>query len=110
MKNLNFGIYCVYDSKSEEYGVPFVSPNDVLAKRTICTELMGTSDVIIKDLSLVEIAQYNTDTAVIQPYVDPNGATNYVCVALGDELLSEVLDYREIINKARKEVEKENKA
>lgn len=110
MKNGFFGVYVILDLKSEEYGVPFVAPNDVLAKRSICTELLGVSDVIISDLRLLEIAQYNSETAMIESYHgDTIDKPNFYTVADGDDLLNEVCAYRDIIRTAKNEVEKENK-
>lgn len=101
MKNINFGCFVVKDIKSEEFGVPFFSPSVEVAKRSICADLIRTTDIIINDLRLFEIAQYDTESASISSY------DNYVVVADGDELVKTVNEFRDILSKAKEEIEKE---
>lgn len=83
MEKLN--LYCVYDTKAEIYGTPFVARNSVIARR-LFTQLLGDKNLpycqAIPDYCLVHIGSYCDTTAHIDP-ITPQ------IVATGSQILLE---------------------
>lgn len=101
---MNFGIFIIFDKSSEEYGLPFVQPTIKALKRNCAIDLLHTSDLIIKDLQVFEVGQYDRQNGVIETY----GKQEYIPVLSGEEILQEVKECRNILETAFEEVEKED--
>lgn len=101
---MNFGIFIIFDKASEEYGLPFVQPTIKSLKRNVAIEMLHASDLIIKDLQVFEVGQYDRQNGVIESY----GKQEYIPVLNGEEILQEVKECRNILETAFEEVEKED--
>lgn len=101
---MNFGIFIILDKASEQYGLPFVQPTVRALKRNIAIDMIDASDLILKDLQVFEVGQYDQHEGVIETY----GKQEYIPVLSGEEILQEVKDCRKIIDTMKEQVIDEN--
>ncbi len=63
MSKLN--LYCLYDSASSQYGLPFTAFNDLVAKRQTCITLSSLPIDYWKDFQLFLVGTYDSDEGQI---------------------------------------------
>ncbi len=63
MSKLN--LYCLYDSASSQYGLPFTAFNDLVAKRQCCITLSSLPIDYWKDFQVFLVGTYDCDEGQI---------------------------------------------
>lgn len=101
---INYGIYVLYDSMSEAYGLPFVAPNKEVALRNCVSSFLSVDENALRDFKLFEIGQFDIEAGEVDGY--PTGSS--ILVYDSDVILKKIIETRknlEIVqNQAWKEL------
>lgn len=65
---MNYGVYVVYDGATEQYGLPFVAENKEAAIRECVSTFLTVDDVVLTDMSIFEIGEYEPVKGIITGY------------------------------------------
>lgn len=87
---MNYGVYSVYDCATEQYGLPFVANNKEEAIRECVSTFLGVDDVVLTDMSIFEIGEYNPVDGIITGY--PADSRFKVCDS--DTLIKKITQVR----------------
>lgn len=74
---MNYGVYVVYDASTEQYGLPFVADNKEAAIRECVSTFLTVDDVVLTDMSIFEIGEYEPVKGIITGY--PTDSRFLVC-------------------------------
>ncbi len=100
---INYGIYVLYDSMSEAYGLPFVAPNKEVALRNSVSAFLSVDENALRDFKLYEIGQFDIEAGEVYGY--PTGSS--VLVYDSDEILKKIIETRKTIEEAQDKAWKE---
>lgn len=100
---INYGIYVLYDSMSEAYGLPFVAPNKEVALRNSVSAFLSVDENALRDFKLFEIGQFDIEAGEVDGY--PTGSS--ILVYDSDDILKKIIETRKTIEQARDEAWKE---
>lgn len=100
---INYGIYVLYDSMSEAYGLPFVAPNKEVALRNSVSAFLSVDDNALRDFKLFEIGQFDIESGEVDGY--PTGSS--ILVYDSDVILKKIIETRKTIEQARDDAWKE---
>lgn len=95
----NYGVYSVYDGATEQYGLPFVAENKEAAIREFVSTFLGVDDVVLTDMSIFEIGEYNPVDGIITGY--PSDSRFKVCDS--DILIKKITQVRVDLDALKKE-------
>ena len=100
---INYGIYVLYDSMSEAYGLPFVAPNKEVALRNSVSAFLSVDENALRDFKLFEIGQYDIESGEVDGY--PTGSS--ILVYDSDEILKKIIETRKTIEEVQNQAWKE---
>lgn len=94
---MNYGVYVVYDDATEQYGIPFVAESiDAAIRECVCT-FMSVDDVVLSDMRIFEIGEYEPVKGIITGYsID---SRYFVCDS--DTLIKRVNQARSYLERVR---------
>ncbi len=101
---VNCGVYSIYDETLEQFGFPFIAENDSQVLRKCASDFILYDDVVLSDIKVFEIGQFDPKTGKIDGYSQP-----YYLSCTGSDILAKIKSYRIKINEAeelaRKDIE-----
>lgn len=100
---INYGIYVLYDSMSEAYGLPFVAPNKETALRNSVSAFLSVDENALRDFKLFEIGQFDIEAGEVDGY--PTGSS--LLVYDSDEILKKIIETRKTIEEVQNQAWKE---
>ncbi len=100
---INYGIYVLYDSMSEAYGLPFVAPNKEVALRNSVSAFLSVDENALRDFKLFEIGQFDIEAGEVDGY--PTGSS--ILVYDSDEILKKIIETRKTIEEVQNQAWKE---
>lgn len=100
---INYGIYVLYDSMSEAYGLPFVAPNKEVALRNSVSAFLSVDENALRDFKLYEIGQFDIEAGEVDGY--PTGTS--ILVYDSDEILKKIIETRKTIEDVQNQAWKE---
>lgn len=96
---MNYGVYVVFDSATEKYGLPFVANNKEEAIRECVSTFLNVDDVVLTDMSIFEIGEFNPVDGIITGY--PKDSHFLVCGS--DVLIKKITQVRADLDALKKE-------
>lgn len=95
----NYGVYCVFDGATQQYGLPFVASNKEEAIRECVSTFLTVDDVVLTDIKVFEIGEYEPVKGIITGY--PVDSRFMVCDS--DTLVKKIIQVRTDLDTMRKE-------
>ncbi len=99
---VNYGVYSIYDETLEQFGFPFIAENDSQVLRKCASDFILYDDVVLSDIKVYEIGQFDPKTGKIDGYSAP-----YYLSCTGSDILAKIKSYRIKIKEAEDLAEKE---
>ena len=96
---MNYGVYVVRDGATQQYGLPFVANNKEEAIRECVSTFLSVDDVVLTDMSVYEIGEYNPVDGIITGY--PKDSHFKVCDS--DTLIKKITQVRIDLDALKKE-------
>ncbi len=100
---INYGVYVLYDSLSEAYGLPFIAPSKEVALRNCISPFLSVDEHALRDFKLYEIGQYDIDGGEVDGY--PTGSS--VLVYDSDDILKKIIETRQTLETIRNQAWKD---
>ena len=100
---INYGIYVLYDSMSEAYGLPFVAPNHETALRNCVSAFLSVDENALRDFKLFEIGQFDIEAGEVDGY--PTGSS--ILIYDSDVILKKIIETRKNIEEVQNQAWKE---
>ncbi len=91
----NLGVYSMYDETLEQFGFPFIAENDSQVLRKCAADFLLYDDVVLSDIKVYEIGQFDCKTGKIDGYSQP-----YYLSCTGSDILAKIKSYRIKIKEA----------
>ena len=93
---VNYGVYSIYDESLEQFGFPFIAENDSQALRKCVSDFILFDDVVLSDVKVFEIGQFDPLTGKIDGYSKDSFHLSFT----GTDILSKIKSYRIKIKEA----------
>lgn len=99
---VNLGVYSIYDESLEQFGFPFIAENDQQVLRKCASDFILYDDVVLSDIKVYEIGQFDPKTGKIDGYCLP-----FYLSCTGTDILAKIKSYRLKIKEAEDLAEKQ---
>lgn len=100
---INYGIYVLYDSMTEAYGLPYVAPCKEAALRNCVSAFLSVDENALRDFKIFEIGQFDIEAGEVYGY--PTGTS--ILVYDSDEILKKIIETRKSIEDVQNQAWKE---